>query len=109
MSLQQTFNSKTLPNGDTVTTFDNGSTLTVYGDSGADGHRAGEKIRRNAKGQIHCEDGPAVEWPTGHKEWRLEGKLSRNDGPAIERPSGNNEYWRDGQKQAKPALKAPSA
>ena len=108
MSLKKTFNSKQLPNGDELTTFANGSTLTVYGESYADGHGPGEQIWRNAKGQKDRTDGPAVEWPSGHKEWWREGKLSREDGPAVERPaSGNHEYWIQGKKVAKPTAAAP--
>jgi hypothetical protein len=36
----------------------------------------------NSQGQLHREDGPAVIWPNGGKEWRINGKLHREDGPA---------------------------
>lgn len=32
---------------------------------------------------LHCEDGPAVIYVGGGKEWHVEGKLHREDGPAI--------------------------
>ena len=38
----------------------------------------------NAKSQRHREDGPAVEWSTGDKEWYLHDELHRADGPAVE-------------------------
>ena len=43
-------------------------------------------------GKLHCEDGPAVEWPDGEKQWYLNGKLHREDGPAVEYPNGTK-YW----------------
>jgi hypothetical protein len=42
---------------------------------------------------LHREDGPAVEWSDGHKEWRIDGKLHREDGPAIEWRDGHKEWW----------------
>ena len=42
---------------------------------------------------FHREGGPAVEWPSGSKEWYKEGKLHRLDGPAIEYANGSTEYW----------------
>ncbi len=39
---------------------------------------------RNGKGQLHKEDGPAVEFSNGSKAWYLNGKRHREDGPAIE-------------------------
>ena len=35
-------------------------------------------------GQIHREDGPAVEQPDGSRAWYRNGELHREDGPAIE-------------------------
>lgn len=53
-------------------------------------------IIRNSKGEIHCEDGPAIEWASENKEWYQNGKLHREDGPAIERIKGHTEHWVDG-------------
>jgi hypothetical protein len=36
----------------------------------------------------HREDGPAVIWPSGIKEWYIDSKHHRVDGPAIESPNG---------------------
>ena len=33
---------------------------------------------------LHREDGPAIEYYNGDKEWRIDGLLDREDGPAIE-------------------------
>jgi hypothetical protein len=43
-------------------------------------------------GNIHREDGPAVEWKNGNKQWWLNGKRHRIDGPACESVDGYN-YW----------------
>ena len=43
-------------------------------------------------GEIHREDGPAVEWADGSKFWWLNGKLHREDGPAKEWANGDK-YW----------------
>ena len=45
--------------------------------------RNGTKIWRNPKGHYHREDGPAVEYVDGSKEWFIEGKHHREGGPAI--------------------------
>ena len=41
----------------------------------------------------HREDGPAVEYADGDKEWWLNGELHREDGPAVEWTSGYKEWW----------------
>ena len=35
-------------------------------------------------GNLHREDGPAVEYANGNKYWYFNGKLHREDGPAVE-------------------------
>ena len=52
----------------------------------------GEKQYRNALGQLHREDGPAVERNSGTKEWWLNGQRHRINGPAIEWANGG-ETW----------------
>ena len=47
-------------------------------------------------GQLHREDGPAVEWDNGTNEWFLNDKLHREDGPAIEYANGSKEWWLNG-------------
>ena len=39
---------------------------------------------RNEQGLFHREDGPAIEYTDGAKEWQQYGKLHRLDGPAID-------------------------
>jgi hypothetical protein len=46
----------------------------------------------NKNGQLHREDGPAVEWTSGTKEWYKDGGLHREDGPAVVAPSGE-QFW----------------
>lgn len=50
------------------------------------------------EGKRHREDGPARENPKGGKEWYKEGKYHRIDGPAVEYLYGQKEWWIDGQK-----------
>ena len=47
----------------------------------------------NSKCKLHREDGPAVEWSDGSKEWWFNGKLHREDGPAIEDNNGNKTWY----------------
>jgi len=44
-------------------------------------------------GELHREDGPAVEYASGTKEWWLHGKRHREDGPAIEEADGTKQWW----------------
>ena len=53
---------------------------------------------RDERGFLHREDGPAVEYPDGHKEWYLNGKLHREDGPAVEFLDGHKEWYIKGQR-----------
>ena len=46
----------------------------------------------NEKGKLHREDGPAVQWPNGYKEWYLNGERHREDGPAIQWPD-SSKFW----------------
>ena len=47
-------------------------------------------------GQLHREDGPALELTTGHKAWYQNSKRHREDGPAIEWVTGSRcWYYKD--------------
>lgn len=35
--------------------------------------------------------------PDGTREWRVNGQLHREDGPAIEYADGTREWWRNGK------------
>jgi hypothetical protein len=56
----------------------------------------GTKLWRNSKGQLHREDGPAVESDKGHKQWWFNNCLHREDGPAVEWADGSQEWWING-------------
>ena len=49
-------------------------------------------------GKLHREDGPAVEWDNGDKQWCLDGKLHREDGPAAEWSDGYKEWYLNNEK-----------
>lgn len=55
-------------------------------------------IKHYLNGQQHRDDGPAVEWSDGGKEWWKNGKRSRDDGPAVELANGTKEWWVAGQR-----------
>jgi len=48
-------------------------------------------------GQLHRDDGPAVECANGYKAWYRRGKLHRDDGPGIERADGSKYWYRNGK------------
>jgi len=56
----------------------------------------GTKHWYNDRGEFHREDGPAVEYASGNKEWWINGNLHREDGPAIEYAYGNKEWYING-------------
>ena len=60
----------------------------------------------NEEWQLHREDGPALEWADGTKEWRENGKLHCESGPAIERPDGTKEYWLSGKQMTESEFRA---
>ena len=45
-------------------------------------------VWRNENGEVHREDGPAVEYVNGPKWWYKNGLIHRVDGPAIEYDDG---------------------
>ena len=47
-------------------------------------------------GELHREDGPAIEWANGYKAWFLNGERHRVDGPAIVYADGGKEWWLNG-------------
>ena len=48
-------------------------------------------------GEIHREDGPAIEETDGSKDWMKYGTTHRIGGPAVEYSDGYNEYWLYGE------------
>ena len=53
----------------------------------------------------HREDGPAVLWISGGKEWYINGKRHREDGSAVEWADGTKLYYIDGKKLTKQEFK----
>jgi len=49
-------------------------------------------IEHKKDGELHLEDGPAVESPNGYKTWYLNGEIHREDGPAIIEPDGTKAW-----------------
>jgi len=47
---------------------------------------------------LHRDDGPAVEYISGLKEWWINGKLHRDDGPAVINPKMSMEWYKDGKR-----------
>jgi hypothetical protein len=59
---------------------------------------AGNKFWCNDKGQLHREDGPAIVWEDGSKEWWINDELHRLDGPAIEYSNGTKCWYINGKR-----------
>ena len=47
--------------------------------------------------KLHRENGPAVEYGDGTKDWFLNGKRHREDGPAVEWADGTKEWYLNGK------------
>lgn len=47
-------------------------------------------------GELHREDGPAIEHANGDKHWYLNGELHREDGPAVENADGYKHWYLNG-------------
>jgi len=52
----------------------------------------GNKEWYNSQDQLHREDGPAIEFANGSKQWWLNNECHREDGPAVEMRDGKK-YW----------------
>ena len=50
----------------------------------------------NNAGELHRDEGPAVEWDDGTKLWYQNGQLHRIDGPAIDYASGPKAWYING-------------
>lgn len=53
----------------------------------------GTKRWKNEKGELHCEDGPAIKGLNGYKAYYIEGLRHRIDGPSREWPYGDKDWW----------------
>jgi hypothetical protein len=52
----------------------------------------------NLNGELHREDGPAIEFADGDKYWYINGERHREDGPAIEYADGDKSWYINGQR-----------
>jgi len=57
-------------------------------------------------GNLHREDGPAIEDSDGYSAWYLNGNLHREDGPAIEDSNGYKEWYINGKEYTESEFKA---
>ena len=57
----------------------------------------GTRYYYNNTGELHRDDGPAIEYPNGDKLWCQNGQLHRIDGPAVERSNGAKEWYQNDQ------------
>lgn len=48
-------------------------------------------------GELHRENGPAVEWVNGYKAWYYNGKVHRENGHAVEYANGSKEWYLNGK------------
>ena len=65
----------------------------------------GNKRWKLPNGDLHREDGPAVEWWDGGKAWYLDGKLHREDGPAYQSKNGFSVWYLNGEEYTKQEYK----
>ena len=52
-------------------------------------------------GKLHREDGPAIEYFNGIREWFKNGLRHREDGPAVIWENGAHEYYLNGKEYTK--------
>jgi hypothetical protein len=60
-------------------------------------NQEGTTFHYNEKGELHREDGPAIERVNGTKEWYLNDQRHRVNGPAFERSDGTKVWFLNGQ------------
>ena len=63
-----------------------------------DAHRAKRHYSDREMKILHREDGPAIEYANGGKEWFINGKCHREDGPAIEWSNGYKSWYINGKR-----------
>ena len=73
--------------------------------------RVGTRRYYDSTGQLHRDDGPAVEYADGVTAWYQNNLLHRTDGPAVEWKNGGGRIWfMNGQKHRLdgPAVEYPN-
>ena len=61
-------------------------------------NKFGTRRYYNSAGELHRDNGPAVEYADGDKFWFQNGQRHRTDGPVIERGNGTKEWFQSGQR-----------
>ena len=61
----------------------------------------GARCYYNTDGQLHRENGPAIEYADGSKSWCQNDQYHRTDGPAIEFVNGTKEWYINGERLTK--------
>jgi hypothetical protein len=51
---------------------------------------------RNSNGELHRDDGPAIEHADGGQFWYQRGELHRDNGPAVVHAHGTHEWYQHG-------------
>jgi hypothetical protein len=66
----------------------------------------GNRTEWYLNGELHREDGPAIEWASGTKNWFINGKFHREDGPAREWADGTKFWYLNGElhREGEPAI-----
>ena len=60
--------------------------------------KLGTRRYRNAAGQLHREEGPAIVYNDGTEKWYQNGKLHREDGPAVTYKNGTKIWFKHGRR-----------
>jgi hypothetical protein len=70
----------------------------------------GKEIWKNQQGLLHREDGPAVVYSDGTREWYRNDQLHREDGPAVVFPDGRKYWYRNDRRHREdgPAIIYPN-
>ena len=56
----------------------------------------GDRKYFNSAGELHRDNGPAVEYKSGSRAWFQNGKLHRTSGPAVEWSNDDEEWYQNG-------------
>lgn len=71
--------------------------MKVYKEIHDEGTKNERTLWFNEDKHLHREDGPAVIYKNGYKEWRINGLYHREDGPAVTRYDGAKYWYKNGK------------
>jgi hypothetical protein len=57
----------------------------------------GNKWWHDSAGQVHRDNGPAIIWADGGRDWYQHSRQHRDDGPAVEWSDGDKEWCLNGK------------